>query len=261
MPSQPPASKPGDPLVAYQEALHRGHQALLGGDPARALTEYESAAALAADRALPHLSAGRALLALDRAADALAAFERALERGPTDSGSLQGKAEALARLGRAQDASAVVDQIGRLSERGTTPAGGNELDATAESALSRAEVLVIAAERAWADNRTDTAISQWLAASRHHAAVGELDAALDACQRALLADAGDPRIHLELCRLYLARGWTALAVERMELLARLTELDERDGLRADLVELARANQHSDDRLAALALRLESPAPG
>jgi tetratricopeptide (TPR) repeat protein len=257
MPTEPPSGKP-DALLAYQEALRRGHQALLGGNARQALAEYESAIAVAGDRALPHLSAGRALLALNRAADALAAFERAHERSPSDTGALQGKAEALTRLGRAREAAEVAAEIERLIS-GARPATagattGAETDLP-ESALPRAEVLMGAAERAWLDGRVDTAVGQWLAAARFHAADGHLDAALEACQRALLAEPGGPRVHLELSRLYVARGWREQAAERMELLSRLVELDGLNDVRAELAELARDTADHDPRIAALASRL------
>jgi tetratricopeptide (TPR) repeat protein len=265
--SPPPGAKPGD-LRAYQDALQRGHQALLAGNARQALTEYEAAAAIATDRPLPHLSAGRALLALGRAADALAAFDRAHALAPTDTGALQGRAEALARLGRPAEAAQVADQINRLvigtptSPASGGPAAGEEPDdVLGEAVMSRAEVLMVAAERAWQDRRVDTAVGQWLAAARYHAAAGHIDAALDACQRALLADATDARVHLEMCRLYLVRGWHDHAAERMALLARIVELDGDEELRAELVTLARAHADADPRFGALVERLGEQPPG
>ena len=254
MSSVPPA-KPDDLLVAYQEALRRGHQALLAGKPRDAVAEYTRAAQLADDRPLPHVSLGRALLALDRPADALAAFRRARERAPADAAALRGIADALLRLGRHDEAAQVAAEIERLDSMPALAA-----DPVAEATMPRAEVLTLAAERAWHDRRIDTAIDGWLAAAGAHAADGHLDAALDACQRALLADAGDPRVQLELCRLYLARGWRELAVERMLLLGRLLELEPVDEANAGLAALARAEAATEPRLAELADRLASPPP-
>lgn len=254
---QPPAK--ADDVLAYQEALRRGHQALLGGNPRQALTEYEAAVALASDRSLPHLSAGRALLALGRAADALAAFERASQRAPTDTGPLQGKVEALSRLGRGQEAAAVADHIQRLASG--APPVDQAAEQLSESALPRAEVLMVAAERAWHDGRTKTAVDQWLAAAQLHAADGHLDAALEACQRALLVAPGEPRVHLEMCRLYIASGWSEQAAERMELLARLVALEGIDEVGRELAALAREQAAVDPRIAELADRLAAGTSG
>jgi tetratricopeptide (TPR) repeat protein len=252
----PLSDKPDDLLVAYQEALRRGHQALLAGKPRDALAEYGRAAALADDRPLPHLSLGRALMALDRPADALEAFGRARERATADPAALRGMADALLRLGRRDEADKLAAEIERLAHEPPRSAA----EAAAEAAMPRAEVLTIAAERAWHDRRVDTAIEQWLAAARAHAADGQLDAALDVCQRALLADAGDARVQLELCRLYVARGWHEQAVERMQLLGRLMELEPLPEVRSGLARLAREQAADEPRLAALAEQLETPPP-
>lgn len=267
--SSEPASGTADDLRAYQEALSRGHQALLAGDPRRALSEYEAASRLAAERALPHLSAGRALMALGKPAEALAAFERAHERSPTDTGPLQGKVEALTRLGRQPEAAAVAEQIQELASRrqADRPAIDQPSPAAAlgpedgAAVLPRAEVLLDAAERAFRDGRHETAVSQWLEAAAAHAAEGHLHAALEACQRALLADHAAPRVHLEMSRHYLAMGWTDLAAERLELLARLAEMDDSSGLRPELLRVASGAAGSDPRIAALAERLGTETSG
>ena len=53
---------------------------------------------------------------------------------------------------------------------------------------------------------------------RHH------DAALDACLRALALDSSAPRVHLEIARAWLARGWPDRAAQRLQLLERLLAL-------------------------------------
>jgi tetratricopeptide (TPR) repeat protein len=249
-----PPDQPDDLLVAYQEALRRGHQALMAGKPRDAVAEYTRAAELADDRALPHLSLGRALLALGRPAQALAAFGRARERAPADPAALRGVADALSRLGRRGEAARAAAELDRLAAESAAA------EAAAEAALPPAEALTVAAERAWHARRADAAVDGWLAAARVHAADGHLDAALDVCQRALLADPAEPRVQLELCRLYLARGWHGLAAERMLLLGRLLELEPLAGVNAELAELARSAAADDARLAALADRLASPPP-
>ena len=56
---------------------------------------------------------------------------------------------------------------------------------------------------------------------------GQLDAALDACQRALGVSLGAPAAHLQMARIYFQRGWRDRGVERLLLLARLLTLDGR----------------------------------
>ncbi|CAN5675419.1 hypothetical protein BH23CHL7_BH23CHL7_18600 [soil metagenome] len=239
---------------AYQDHLARGHQAMSRGDARAGLAAYGAAAEMADQRALPHMLVGRAQLVLGRWADALAAFERALEREADDSAALAGKAEALLRLGRRNEAAGVRQQI----ERALAPAA-DELDAG--GAMSRAELMALAGERAWRADRPEVALAEWIGAARAHAAEGHLDAALDVCQRALIADGGAASVHLEMCRLYLAVGLEEQAVERLLLLGRLAEMDTAGEVRAGLVELTSEHAALDARLAELADRLGSPPPG
>jgi tetratricopeptide (TPR) repeat protein len=242
---------------AYEEHLALGHKAMGRGDGRAALEEYRAAAELADERALPHVLVGRALLALGHWADALAAFERALERAANDSSALAGKAEALLRLGRRSEAAAIRQQIERASAPGIEEP---LLDGT-EGVLSRAEMLTLTAERAWQAGQHEAALAQWIDAARAHAADGHLDAALDVCQRALIADGGAVSVHLQMCRLYLASGLEQQAVERLLLLGRLAELDAPPEVLAALAVLASENAGLDARLATLARRLGSPPPG
>lgn len=53
---------------------------------------------------------------------------------------------------------------------------------------------------------------------------GHHDAALDACLRALALDSSALRIHLEIARAWLARGWPDRAAQRLALLERLLAL-------------------------------------
>lgn len=88
----------------YKEALRRGHVAVLRGRTADAIVAYEEAAALAPDRALPHVGVAAAFRAAGRPDDALAAYGRALARAPLDEGALGGRAALLADLGRRPEA-------------------------------------------------------------------------------------------------------------------------------------------------------------
>jgi tetratricopeptide (TPR) repeat protein len=54
---------------------------------------------------------------------------------------------------------------------------------------------------------------------------GQVDAALDACYRALSIDPDATSLHLAIVELYDERGWSVLATEKLDLLDRLAALD------------------------------------
>ena len=81
---------------------------------------------------------------------------------------------------------------------------------------------------------------------------GHLDAALDACQRALGVSLGAPAAHLQMARIYFQRGWADRGVERLLLLTRLLSLDDDPKAREGVQALARAHQAAEPRLAAIA---------
>jgi tetratricopeptide (TPR) repeat protein len=120
----------------YKEALRRGHVATMRGRLKAALAAYVDAAALAPDRALPHVSLGATLRRMDRNEEALAAFGVALERAPRDAAALAGRADALDALGRRVDAADTLDLLADVQE-----AAGRVADAcdTARRALELAE--------------------------------------------------------------------------------------------------------------------------
>ena len=61
---------------------------------------------------------------------------------------------------------------------------------------------------------------------------GRLDAALDACYRAVAIDPDHVDLHLGMAELYALRGWSSLAAEKLDLVGRLAEIDEdEDALR------------------------------
>ena len=91
-----------------------------------------------------------------------------------------------------------------------------------------AAVLVGVADRALAAGDAAAARRALLAAAAAYSAAGLRDAALDACHRALELAPGDPDVHLALVDLYVARGWRALAAEKLSLLERLVTLDRDD---------------------------------
>ena len=120
----------------YKDALRRGHVAALRGRSDAALAAYGEAARLAPDRALPFVGIGTILARAGDAREALAAFDRALERSRDDEAALRGRADAELALGRRSAAAATLDRLADSLARGGRPA--DALDA-ARRALELAE--------------------------------------------------------------------------------------------------------------------------
>lgn len=239
-----------DIYARYREALRLGHHEAAEGRFGEALRHYQTAAEVAADRALPHVGVGAMLLRLGRAKEALAAYERALAAEPTNLDALTGRAATLLATGRRDEAARVRQQITDLRHSAESPSAPTG-DGTP---MSRADTLHAAGEEAMRAGTPEAAIDAWLAESAEHATEGHLDAALDASLRALAVAPGAPRIHLELCRLYFRRGWSDQGVERALLLERLLTLEPDPAIEDELRQLAAENAAADDRLAALANR-------
>jgi tetratricopeptide (TPR) repeat protein len=246
-----------DVFRQYREALEKGHQAVIDGRPKEAVGHYQEAARLAETRPLPHVCIGGVLLRTGQVREATAAYDRALELAPDDPEALSGKSAALLAAGHREESDAITARLAQL-ERRAAERRQEEADAAAireaerSGALSRPEVLYITAERAWVTGRLDAAVDAWLQSAREYAEAAHLDAALDSCQRALLAAPGAPRVHLELARLYLRRGWADRATERLVLLDRLLVLEPDPELRTAVRLLARENASRSAGLAALA---------
>jgi hypothetical protein len=102
----------------YKDALKRGHVASLRGRLDEALAAYAEAAAIAPERSTPHTSAGAALLRRKRPADALRQFTEALRLAPGDEAALQGRAQALAALGRRAEAADAYDTLAEVRATG-----------------------------------------------------------------------------------------------------------------------------------------------
>ncbi|CAN5695241.1 hypothetical protein BH24CHL8_BH24CHL8_07620 [soil metagenome] len=235
----------------YEEALKRGHLALLHCQPKDALVRYTEAAALADHRALPHLSLGSVLLQLGRAQDALSAYERAVERAPEDPAGHVGRASALHALGRplaaaeaTAQASAVTERVARRRSEAATAADEAARGAGPEALVESAEAQV--------SGGAASAVDRLVAAADLYLARSELDAASDACQRALTHAPRSPAVHLAMVRTYLASGWRERAVERLLLLDRLLVLDQDAVARGALRAACAAERHLDPRLAAIA---------
>jgi tetratricopeptide (TPR) repeat protein len=91
---------------------------------------------------------------------------------------------------------------------------------------------------------------QAVAGAAAHRAVGQFHAAIDACYQALAIAPADPGVHFALAQLYLDRGWRSLAVDKLVLIGRLTELTGDTANRARLCDLVVRRFPDDPRLTA-----------
>ena len=98
----------------YRDALGTGHLAALRGAHEPALRAYRDAARLLPDRAAPHVAMGKTELAAGRPAEALLAFDAAVNRAPRDTTALDGAARALVELERGDDAAALLDDLATI---------------------------------------------------------------------------------------------------------------------------------------------------
>lgn len=112
-------------------------------------------------------------------------------------------------------------------------------------------LLTLAVEAALEVGDLDEARRRALAAAEGHRAVGQLNAAMDACYQALAILPSDPDVHLLLAELYLDRGWRGPAADKLVLLGRLTELTDDSATRARLCALVAARFPDDPRFEAL----------
>ena len=301
----------------YKEALRRGHVNALRGRLEQAAVAYDEAATIAPERALPHTSLGSVFMKLGRTEDAVAAFSTALDRAPRDETALQGRADALAELGRRAEAAEAygvlaeaLDGTGRAAEaldaarRAIELAESKELrrhleslavrlregqpDDAAQAALDRAsavltgrspedgagppdeaiaddaegvpgappgppdlDALTADAEAALDAGDDGLARERLIELARGRAAAGQPDAALDACSMALAIGPDDPDVHLAFVALYLERGWRSVAIEKVALLGRLSELTGDESTRDRLRTLVADHFPGEPRLAGL----------
>lgn len=113
------------------------------------------------------------------------------------------------------------------------------------------ERLVQGARMAAARGDREAERSGYLKAAAAYSRADRIDAALDACQRALSISPGDTAVHLALARLYFERGWRDRGVEKLVLLGRLVDVEPLDEARLQIVSLARERAADDPRLAHL----------
>jgi tetratricopeptide (TPR) repeat protein len=167
----------------YKDALRRGHVAASRSRHDLALDAYSEAARLAPDRALPLVSIGSVLVRLGRTDEALAAYDAALERAPSDEAALRARIELLETAGDRVEAADTLDRLALVLD-----AAGRRADAVAQAtralghAESRARRTGLAAliERAAAEASDDPAMATVLEQARgllDGLVAGALDAA------------------------------------------------------------------------------------
>jgi len=124
----------------YKDALRRGHVASLRGRLESAVGAYSEAAQIAPDRALPHAAIGGILVKMNRPAEAIQSYGRALKLAPRDEAALRGQADLLAAAGRRVEAAELLDRLADVLD------GSNRL-ADASDAARRALELAESRER------------------------------------------------------------------------------------------------------------------
>jgi tetratricopeptide (TPR) repeat protein len=135
---QRPASSGGSLYERYKDALRRGHVSSLRGRYEAAIGAYSEAAAIAPDRALPHVAIGGILVKIGRPEDALESYGRALSLAPRDEQALRGRADLLAAAGRRVEAADILDRLADvLDASGRLPEASDAARRALELAESR----------------------------------------------------------------------------------------------------------------------------
>jgi tetratricopeptide (TPR) repeat protein len=232
----------------YKEALKQGHVAAFRGKPRDALEHYREAARLAGHRSLPFTSMGGVLLQLGRPQEAIAAYDDALRRASDDRQALSGKAAALLAAGRRAEAAELLERVAQIE---AVDRGALDTSSRTSAWAGGPEPLVAAADKAARDGNPAAAIDAYVSAATGYAERNQIEAALDACQRALSVSLGAPSVHLQMARIYFQHGWPDRAVERMLLLDHLLTLDDDPTASSALRDLAREHAGADARLADL----------
>jgi hypothetical protein len=223
-------------FARYKDALRHGHVAVVKGRPREAIGHYEQASELVPDRPLPLVSMGNVYLRMRQPREALAAFERALARAPSDLDAVRGKAEALAAAGREDEAATL---RARAAELEAMARAGQRPRVTPDARTVEMERHVANGAAARAAGDLDIAAAAYLTAANGYAAADDFDAAIDACLRALEARPGQIDVHFTMAMLYLRRGWAELGEQRAVLIERRLDIDDDPRRRAALRALAR----------------------
>jgi len=228
-----------DPVFErYKEALKRGHVAVFRGRPKEALASYQEAARLVGHRALPWVSMGSVLLQMGRVQESIAAYDEALQRASGDRQALGGKAIALTAAGRLEEAEVLESRVESLDLEESQLRAAAAATALDTSWGRGPERVVGMAGDAALRGDVRSSVEGYIAAAAEYQQLGSLDAALDACYRALVVAAGAPGIHLRMARIYFQLGWSDRAAERLVLLDRLLQLDEDRLAQEELFQLA-----------------------
>jgi tetratricopeptide (TPR) repeat protein len=106
--------------------------------------------------------------------------------------------------------------------RPTLPPGPLDRHLPSELTLEASED---AAQAALASGPPEAALERLLDLAAACRRDGRLDAALDACYRAVALDPDHVDLHLGMAELYALRGWSALAAEKLDLVGHLAEID------------------------------------
>jgi tetratricopeptide (TPR) repeat protein len=108
----------------YKDALRRGHVAAQRSRFDDALEAYGEAARLAPDRPLPLVSIASVLVRLGKSTEALTAFDKALEKVPTDEPALRGRTDALLAMGDRVRAAETLDRLAQALDAAGRPGDG-----------------------------------------------------------------------------------------------------------------------------------------
>jgi cytochrome c-type biogenesis protein CcmH/NrfG len=238
-----------DLSTRYKEALRLGHVAVAKGRPREAVQHYEEAGRLAGERPLPFISMGSVYLRMRQPQDALRAFDEALERSPNDTEAMRGKVRALEADGKGDEARALA---ARLTELEAMERAGQSSGAAVDERVLNLERRVAAGFAARARGEPAHAVGAFLAAAHGYAQQNRLDAALEACYRALEVTPGTLDAHMLMAALYLRRGWSELGVERLLLIEQRLSIDLDPRRRARLQALARDHRTIHPELQRLA---------
>ena len=207
----------------YKDALQRGHVAVVKGRPREAIGHYREAGELAPERPLPYVRMGEVFLEMEETGEAMSAFEEALRRVPADPAALHGKAAALAAVGRREEAQALHARAAELEAVEPTSSDGRR---RLDPRLAEIEQHMINGASARRARDLGIAATAYLTAANGYIAIGQHEAAIDACLTGLEAQPGNNDIHFVMTMLYLRRGWIELGVQRARLIEQRLDIDD-----------------------------------
>lgn len=256
--------RPSEALAAYTAALERApadEGAIRGRADMLAATGRPAEAAESLDRLATILERdGRMADACDVARQALELAESRERRRHLESlvswlRLATGDPSSSAALERAEDVLGVRHDVAPESSpvaAGATPTVVEDPHPAIALAAPKPPdpaLLTLAVEEALQAGDLDEARRRALLAAAGHRAVGQFDAAMDACYQALAIRPADPDVHLALAELYLDRGWRGPAADKLVLLGRLTHLTGDGATRARVCYMAAVRFPEDTRLA------------